>query len=385
MIMTSRKKLIVALLGLAILAVGFGGMRLFSGMREEPPKKGPELREIVVSAEAVVPGAVVAEIVAYGRLKSAQPVVINSEVNGTLEQGEVTFRPGQRFLRNQLLVKVDTRQIKLEISTAKSELLKALASVLPDIKVDFLDAYDEWQDYFNRCSFDKPVPRLPEAANNSIKLYLARFNVYNIYFSIRDLEIRYEKHFIRAPFDGAIIGADLRPGSNVRSGTLIGEIISLEELEMVVPLTVEDVQWIDPDQPVLLTSAEIRGEWHGRIMRIGKTIDQQTQTVQAYIRVDDPDELYDGIFLKATIPGRTIESAVSVPRRALYRQKYVYLIEDGALAFRQVEVVRSETDTVIVSNGLSDGDMLVTDVLQGVSPGMPARVKNADERAREMP
>jgi len=383
--MSKKKNLIILLVALVILAFGFAGMSLLSSLREESPKKDPELRELVVSAEAVVLGEVAAEIVAYGRLKSAQPNVINSEVTGTLQSGEVTFRPGQRFQRGQLLIKVDTRQIKLEISTAKSELLKALASVLPDIKVDYPDAYDVWQDYFNRCSFDKPVPRLPEAVNNSIKLYLARFNVYNIYFSIRDLEIRHEKHFIRAPFDGAIITADLRPGSNVRSGTHIGEIISLEELEMVVPLTVDDLQWIEMDQPVLLTSAELRGEWHGRIRRIGKTIDQQTQTVQAYILVDDADQLYDGIFLKATIPGRTIAAAVSVPRSALYRQKYVYLIEDDVLAFRQVEVVRRETDSIIVTSGLADGDMLVVDVLQGVSPGMPARVKNADELAREMP
>jgi membrane fusion protein (multidrug efflux system) len=383
--MSKKKNLIIVLVALVILAVGFAGMSLLSNLREESPKKDPELREIVVSAEAVALGEVAAEIVAYGRLKSAQPVVINSEVNGTLQLGDVSFRPGQRFQRGQLLIKVDTRQIKLEISTAKSELLKAMASVLPDIKVDFPDAYDVWQDYFNLCSFDRPVPPLPEAANNSIKLYLARFNVYNIYFSIRDLEIRYEKHFIRAPFDGAIIGADLRPGSNVRSGTHIGEIISLEELEMVVPLTVDDVQWIELDQLVLLTSAELRGEWHGRIMRIGKTIDQQTQTVQVYILVDDADQLYDGIFLKASIPGLTVASAVRFPRRALYRQKYVYLIEDDVLAFRQVEVVRRETDSIIVSGGLADGDMLVIDVLQGVSPGMPARVKNADERDQEMP
>jgi membrane fusion protein (multidrug efflux system) len=383
--MSKRKNLVLLLVAVAILAVGFAAMSLLSNLREESPKKEPELREIVVSAEAVALGEVAAEIVAYGRLKSAQPVVINSEVNGTLQLGDVSFRPGQRFQRGQLLIKVDTRQIKLEISTAKSELLKAMASVLPDIKVDFPDAYDVWQDYFNLCSFDRPVPPLPEAANNSIKLYLARFNVYNIYFSIRDLEIRHEKHFIRAPFDGAIIGADLRPGSNVRSGTHIGEIISLEELEMVVPLTVDDVQWIELDQPVLLTSAELRGEWHGKIRRIGKTIDQQTQTVQVYILVDDADQLYDGIFLKASIPGLTVASAVRFPRRALYRQKYVYLIEDDVLAFRQVEVVRRETDSIIVSGGLADGDMLVIDVLQGVSPGMPARVKNADERDQEMP
>ncbi len=383
--MPKGKNLIVVLVALGILGVGFALMSLFASLREETPKKEPELREIVVSAEAVKLGEVSAEIIAYGRLKSAQPVVINSEVSGTLQRGDVNFRPGQRFTRGQLLIKVDTRQIELEISTAKSELLKALASVLPEIRVDFPDAYSVWQEYFNRCSFDRPVSRLPEAVNNNIKLYLSRFNVYNIYFSIRDLEIMHEKHFMRAPFDGAVVAADLRPGSNVRSGTRIGEIISLEELEMVVPLTVEDVQWIEMDQPVVLTSAELRGEWHGRIRRIGKTIDQQTQTVQAYILVDDADQLYDGIFLKATIPGCTIAAAVSVPRSALYRQKYVYLIEDDVLAFRQVEVVRSEIDSIIVNGGISEGDLLVTDVLQGVSPGMPARIKNADERYQEMP
>ena len=195
----------------------------------------------------------------------------------------------------------------------------------------------------------------------------------------------HEKHFMRAPFDGVVVLADLRPGSNVRSGTRIGDIISLEELEMVVPVTVDDVQWIEPDQPVVLTSAELRGEWHGRIRRIGKTIDQQTQTVQVYILVDEAEDLYDGIFLKAAMPGRTVSSAIRFPRRALYRQKYVYLIEDGALAYRPVEVVRSETDSVIAAGGLTDGDMLVTDVLQGVSPGMPARIKNADELSQETP
>lgn len=381
--MPKGKKLIGVLVALSIVAVGFAAMSLLSARRKEPPKMEPELREVVVSVEPVVLGAVAGEIVAYGRLKSAQPVVIISEVNGTLEKGDVSFRPGQRFLRNQLLIKVDTRQIDLEIKTAKSELLKALATVLPEIRVDFPNEYAVWQKYFNRCSYDRPVPPLPEAANNNIKLYLSRFNVYNIYFSIRDLEIMHEKHFMRASFDGAITATDMRPGSNVRSGTRIGEIINLEELEMVVPLTVEDVQWIDTDKPVLLTSAELRGEWQGHISRIAKTIDLQTQTVQAYILVDDADQLYDGIFLKAGIPGRTIESAVSFPRRALYRERYVYLIEDGVLALRQVEVVRSETDTVIVSGGLADGDMLITDVLQGVSPGMPARVKNVEELERE--
>lgn len=383
--MPKGKKLVAVLAGLGILAVGFAVMSLLSALREEPPKKEPEARQLVVDGEVADPGPVAAEIIAYGRLKSAQPVVINSEVEGTLEPGEVSFRPGQRFRRNQLLVKVDTRQINLDILSAKSELLKALASVLPEIRVDFPDAYAVWQDYFNRCSFDRPVQRLPEAANNNIKLYLSRFDVYSIYFSIRDLEIMHEKHFIRAPFDGAVVEADLRVGSNVRSGTRIGEIISLEELEMVVPLTVEDVQWIEPGRPVVLTSAELRGEWPGSIRRIGKTVDRQTQTVQVYITLDDGAELYDGILMKASIPGRTVQDAMRVPRRALYNQRNVYLIQDGVLVYRPVEVVRSEPESVIVTGGLSRGDVVVTDVLQGVSPGMPAFVKGGDGPAQELP
>jgi membrane fusion protein, multidrug efflux system len=382
--MPKGKNLIVALVGLVIIAAGVAGMSALSGLRVEAPKKEPDVRQIVAAAETVIPGPVSAEIIAYGRLTSIRPVIITSEVNGTLEAGEVIFQPGQRFQRGQLLIQVDTRQIELDIRSAKSDLLKALAAVLPEIRVDFPDGFAVWQDYFNRCSFDRPLPPLPAAANNNIKLYLSRFNVYTIYFMIRDLEIMHEKHFFRAPFDGVINAADLRPGSSVRSGTRIGEIISLEELEMVVPLTIEDVQWIEPKLPVILTSAEMQGQWHGRIGRIGKTIDQQTQTVQAYILVDDADRLFDGIFLQARIPGRTVDQAVRVPRRALYRSQYVYVIENEALALKQVDVARSEPESVIITGGLSSGDLLITDVLQGVSPGMPARAKNSDEIAREI-
>jgi hypothetical protein len=80
-----------------------------------------------------------------------------------------------------------------------------------------------------------------------------------------------------------------------------------------------------------------------------------------------------------------IDSAVRIPRRALHNQRSVYLIQDGVLALRAVDVVRSEPESIIIAGGLASGDVVVTDVLQGVSPGMPARVKNGDERAQETP
>ncbi len=371
-----RRK-IVYLLPVLIVIAGFAAMRFLSSFKTAPEKKKPEPVVKIVETQIVELEDVPAEIVAYGRLASSQPVILYSEVDGTLQRGDLNFRPGQSFTKGNLLLKIDTRQITLDINTAKSDLLTALASVLPEIKIDFPEEFPVWQDYFNSCRFDKKIPDLPAAANQKIKLYLSRFNVYKIYFTIRDLEILYEKHFFYAPFKGSIVSADLRVGSNARTGTRLGEIINLENLEAEMPVPAEDIRWIDRTKPVLLTSSEISGNWTGTIRRIGKTIDTRTQTVQIYIEVDQSgdENLYDGVFLKATIPGLNIPRAFVVPREALYEQQFVYLLEDDKLSLRPVQVARRQPDYVIVNGGLNDGNLLVVEMLQGVSPGMLARQK----------
>ena len=176
-----RRK-IVYLLPVLIVIAGFAAMRFLSSFKTAPEKKKPEPVVKIVETRIVELEDVPAEIVAYGRLASSQPVILYSEVDGTLQRGDLNFRPGQSFKKGNLLLKIDTRQITLDINTAKSDLLNALASVLPEIKLDFPEKFPVWQDYFNNCRFDKKIPELPAAANQKIKLYLSRFNVYKIYF-----------------------------------------------------------------------------------------------------------------------------------------------------------------------------------------------------------
>ena len=363
-----------------IVIAGVVAMWFLSSFRTAPAKKKPAPVMKIVEIRSVALDAIPAEIVAYGRLASSQPVILYSEVDGTLQLGDLTFRPGQSFKKGNLLLKIDTRQITLDINTAKSDLLNALASVLPEIKLDFPEKFPVWQDYFNNCRFDKKIPELPAAANQKIKLYLSRFNVYKIFFTIRDLEILYEKHFFYAPFKGSIVSADLRVGSNARTGTRLGEIINLEDLEAEMPVPADDIRWIDRNKPVNLTSSEIEGTWTGTIRRIGKTIDTRTQTVQIYIEVDQSgdENLYDGVFLKAHIHGLNIPNAFVVPREALYEEQFVYLLEDEKLSYRPVQVARRQPDYVIVNGGLNDGDLLVVEMLQGVTSGVLAQPKQTN-------
>jgi RND family efflux transporter MFP subunit len=364
-----------------ILLVGFGLMRFFLSFKNEQPRQVPQARPRIVNIDVVQLQDVPSSIEAFGRLKTAQPVTLYSEVSGILQQGQITFQPAQSFSKNDLLLKIDDRQAILDLNSAKSDLLTALANVLPEIKVDFPEEYELWQTYFDKIRFDDSLEELPAAANQKIKLYLSRFNVYKLYFQVRNLEILLNKHYFYAPFSGSITTANLRVGSTARPGTKLGDIINLDNLEVEVPIKADEIQWIDQNTPITFTSSEMAGKWSGKIKRIGKNIDELTQTVPVFMTVSKNGIklLYNGIFLRAEIPGNTVRSAFMIPRRALYNEKYIYLIKDGKLEFREINIARIQTDTVILSGGIQNGDTLVTDVLQGVASGMPALARKTEK------
>ncbi|MBW1854702.1 MAG: hypothetical protein JRJ00_08505 [Deltaproteobacteria bacterium] len=82
-------------------------MQLLSGFKTPPSKKQPKPIIKIVETRTVTLGEVPAEVIAYGRLASSQPVILYSEVEGTLEHGDLPFRPGQSFKGGDLLLKID--------------------------------------------------------------------------------------------------------------------------------------------------------------------------------------------------------------------------------------------------------------------------------------
>lgn len=380
------KRRLYILIPLIILALGFFVMRGLLSFKAESPKKPVAERKKIVEARVVELENIPSQIIAYGRLSSAQPITLQSEVSGTIMKGSVLFQPAQSFRKGDLLLKIDDRKIKLDISSAKSELMNALAAVLPEFKVDFPEEYEKWQAYFDCCGFAEVLKPLPETDNQKVKLFLSRFNVYKLYFAVRSLEIMHEKHYFYAPFDGSIVSTNLRVGSTVRAGSQLGELINLENMEVELPVPAIDLQWIKQDQDVELTSTEMQGVWKGRIRRIGQSIDERTQTVPVYVGVNRPQRsgLYNGIFLKAVIPGKVISNSLSIPRPAIYDERYAYFVKEGRLEYRELEITFKEPEFLIASGGLGNGDTLVVEVLQGVAPGMLAEaniIKDGGEDA----
>lgn len=374
-------------LPLAILILAFVIMKGLIAMREKPARREHGPRPMILQTLVAAPATLSAEIKAYGRLRSALELELVSEVGGVLEPGEVPFRPGQPFFRGQVLLRVDERAIRYDIASRKSQLLSALATVLPEIGVDFPDEAALWRDYFERFRIEGPLLELPELREEKVKLYLARHAVYQTFYGIRDQELRLEKCTLRAPFDGVLVDAVLREGSTVRAGGVLGRLLSREpeDLELEVALPAAELAWLDRAAAVAIRSLEHPGDWLGSIRRVGGDVDSRTQTLPLYLGLAGPgiDALPAGCFLEARFATRPFTNALRLPRAALHGENAVYLIESGGLRRRRVRIARGEDDTVIVTGGVAAGDTIVVEPLQGVTEGMPAQAANASSAQQE--
>ena len=75
--------------------------------------------------------------------------------------------------------------------------------------------------------------------------------------------------------------------------------------------------------------------------------------------------------VQAEIRGRKVENIVRLPRSAMRDNNQVLVVDsDNRLHFRQVQILRLEHDDMLISDGLSDGELVSISPMQTVVEGM---------------
>jgi multidrug efflux pump subunit AcrA (membrane-fusion protein) len=363
-----------------LVVSGWATMTYLSG-KKTPPKqqnKGPDRR--IVRVQSVQRQTLRPPIAAHGSIRPTQAYDLVSEVTGLTLAGDIPFLVGQQFQQGQTLLSIDDRQAKLTLETLKSDFLNALASVLPEIKYEVPQDSQEWLAYFQRCQKQSPMPELPETEHEKIALLLSRFGVNKLFFQIKNQEVILEKHRILAPFDGVLTATHLNPGAAVRPGSVMAHITSLNDMECALEVQVSDLPRMDREAPILVHWAGGAPPFPAQFLRQNSRVDESTRTVSIFAKplLEDPQVLMEGAFITAEIPSLPIDQAVEVPLRLLRSENTLLVIEGDLLQERTVGIVQKTTTTAVIDRGLSDGDLLVMDVLQGIAPNTPVTVLPID-------
>ena len=176
---------------------------------------------------------------------------------------------------------------------------------------------------------------------------------------------RIELSTVRTPIAGVVYQLDVKPGSFLTPGTLVASIGNVDTLKVLVFVDEPELGKIQKGMPVSITWDAMEGKkWSGSLDKIPTQIvplgTRQVGEVECLI--ENPDNhLLPGTNINASIQARKQDAVLLVPKEAIRNREGssgVYVIENGTLAWRKVELGNGNPTNSIVLSGLKEGDLV---------------------------
>jgi len=184
------------------------------------------------------------------------------------------------------------------------------------------------------------------------------------------------KYSIYAPFNGSYTDVFAETGAIASPGIRLATIIRTDELELEVPLEIENAKWVRVGQEVEVIAANHKLPWKGKVVRKANYVDPTTQSVSIFIKiVNNKNLLLKGQYLKARFTGIEMENVMEIQRSYVNNNDEVFTIEDNKLKKRKINVHKINEKTLLFS-GLEEGLKIVAEALVNPIEGTEYEIIN---------
>ncbi len=362
---------------ITLILVGSVGVALLLRFSSEPaPKRAVETTAVLVDTVPVERINANFTVRSQGTVRPLTETILSAEVSGTVVELADQFVAGGLFNAGDVLLRIDPTNYRVAVDQADA--------LVKQRQIEY-DGAKKLRSSGLRAE--------SEYASAAAQLATARAELTR---ARRDLE----RTAIRLPYDGMVRSKAVDIGQFVTPGSRLGVTFATEAAEVRLPLTDADLAFVAlPDigstgetGPAVTLSAERRGqlaEWKARIVRTEGVVDETSRVSYAVARVVDPyalrrvgEVLPMGTFVRAEIEGQSEQDILRVPRRALRGSDQLMLMEEGGLLrIRTVDVRRTNADWAYIADGVSEGERVITTVLESPVNGMLVRSAEPVEEA----
>jgi len=372
----TRQRIISSILGILLIlgAVYFSGA-LKSSKKQPKQSKSTKVTNVIYAPSQLKTSSV--SIKSNGTLTAKNKLDLVSRTQGIFEGGDRAFRSGVYFNEGDVLVSIDNDEYLALLRAARAQLMQSITAMLGDLKFDYADAFDKWNNYLMSFDVNKPLKELPKTNTVREKAFINGQNIITQYYNIKAQEVQASYYQIKAPYGGILIENMVDKGAMINGGQMLGTFIDPSVYELEVKINPEELKLIKVGKSVALVNGDKTQSWKGKISRINKVIDPQTQSALAIVEVRGKD-LREGMFLQAEISTVDLADVAEVGRNLLIDDSYVYLVVDSLLHKQAITVKHISDQTAFVS-GIPDGAWLVQKPVPGAFEGMKVNPLNLSE------
>lgn len=314
-----------------------------------------------------------------GRIKASTISEVRPQVSGIIR--ERRFEEGSEVEAGQALYEIEPDTYIAATAAARASVAQAQANY--DLAVREAERAEEL--FANNTTpgqrRDSAIAAR-DAADAALQLAQA---------GLQSAEIDLERTTIRAPVSGVIGFSQATPGTLVaaQQPEALTTIRSLDPVYVDVTQSANDLlRWRQAEQrggalatgqaTLILPTGDTYGVT-GELRAAEPQVEPTTGMITLRIAFPNPDKLLlPGLYVEVELPQLHDEAAYLVPMSAVMRDAegtpQVWVVENGAVAVRNLTVLTSEANNWVVTDGLEPGDQIITAGFQKAGPGAPVQV-----------
>jgi len=314
---------------------------------------------------------------------------LKSELGGRVAVSEA-LAPDARFKKGDVLLKLDSADLEREIAETKrnfesgQEKRKLLLAASTDKEVA-----KETLTNLERLQLRGDVStEAVKAARRAVDAIDSRFKIeefdnkkatddYDALMRAKQLQL--ERMSLIATEDGVVKDVMVWNGALIGAGAPVATFLSNERL-VSAKISEENFGAIRLGQPakVRLLIYPAEPAFDAKVSKILSSADELTQRYTVYLDVAvDPARLMHGSTGQVTITVGQRENALLVPRRAIFNSNNVFVVKEGRVQLRQIELGFLDLNRAEVTKGLAEGDLVIVENIDMFRDGQRVRVPAA--------
>jgi multidrug efflux system membrane fusion protein len=332
-----------------------------------------------VAAAAAKRGDLNRYLTAIGSVAAFNTVTVKSRVDGQIVN--VAFKEGQTVHQGDLLVEIDPRPYRAQLSQAEGQLAKDQATLVNARITLARDRSLYQQGVIARQDFDNQQSVLGQSAG---AVTSDRANI-----EAAKVQLAYCR--ITAPITGRIGLRLVDQGNIVHAADTTGLAVITQLQPIAVdfsipednlPQVVQDMRK-GQELPVDAYDRELKNRLAaGMLETFDSQIDQSTGTIKLKAIFQNNDySLFPNQFVNVKLLVDTKRDTVLVPAAAIQRNPqgaFVYVVKpDNTIEVRTVTVGATQGDVVALDSGVTPDELLVTDGLDKLAEGSKVSVQVA--------
>ncbi|VTZ26438.1 RND family efflux transporter, MFP subunit [Methylocella tundrae] len=339
---------------------------LLAGCKQEREAKAPEPRPVrTVTVEKSEVGETV---VLTGQILAENEASLAFRIGGRII--ERLAGVGDHVEPDQVLAKLDPQN---EINALRSA--QAALSAAQGQLVQARNTFDRQNTLLQR-GFTTKV--LFDQAEQGLRTAQSQVDDAHAQLQIAEDLLSYTE--LKANVTGSITARGAESGEVVQAGQMIFQVARQDGRDAVFDVPAQVIRSAPPNPKVIVTLTDDQSVTaQGRVRQVDPQADPVTRTFRVRVSlIDTPPAMRLG----ATVTGRMqLESTpgISIPASALTnsdRQPAVWIVDPANLtvSLRNVDVQRFDPGSVVVSQGLEGGEIVVTAGVQALHPGQKIRL-----------